>query len=154
MSQRNYDRHRDSNPAGDPAGAVTLSGQSATPDSIASQAPRDDPTAGVRPDSPVPEPDGPFEPDGFWYHGAEVRFGRAEKQEALVLALWDNPGRRPRPPRKAEDVLKEVYGDDRDKSDAAFRQLCTDTQKRFDAAQLPLRIKTRRGKIWLEARPV
>jgi hypothetical protein len=99
-------------------------------------------------------PDGPFDGDGFRYHGKEVRFGRAAKQQALVLALWNTRKSRPRRKRKIEDVLTEVYGHDQDTADATFRQLCSDTQRRLDAANIALKITSLQGMVYLESRPL
>jgi hypothetical protein len=99
-------------------------------------------------------PDGPFDPNGFRYGGFEMSFGRAGKQQALVLALWDRKKRRPQPPRPVEDVITAVYGEDNDTEDVTFRQLCSDVQRRLDTGHLPLRVRTGVGKVWLEPRPV
>jgi hypothetical protein len=101
----------------------------------------------------TPEPDGPFGPDGFRFGGASVRFGRAGKQRSLVLALWDQHAGCRRDFRAAEDVITEVYGEENDTSDSAFRQLCSDTQKRLDIAGVPLTIVNRQGKVGLADRP-
>jgi hypothetical protein len=98
-------------------------------------------------------PDGPFDADGFRYRGIEVRFGRAGKQRGLVLALWDQKKRRPRPARPIEDVITEVYGEDNDTSNRAFIQLCSDTQKKLDAAGVALKIQNLQGKVRLTERP-
>ena len=101
------------------------------------------------------ELDGPFEADGFRFRGAEVHFGRAAKQYRLVLALWDNENRCPRPALKAEDVITEVYGEENDTSDATFRQLCQDTRRRLEAARFPLTIdEIRQGKVSLKLLPL
>jgi hypothetical protein len=99
------------------------------------------------------EPDGPFEPDGFRFRGIEVRFGRAGKQLLLVLALWDAAQRCPRLPREIEHVMTEVYGEDHDTSDPAFRQLCSDTRRRLEAANLALAVNYVQGKVWLSPQP-
>jgi hypothetical protein len=103
--------------------------------------------------APAPPPDGPFEPDGFRYRGTEVPFGRAAKQRGLVLALWDRKKRRPRPARPIDDVITDVYGEGNDTSEAAFRQLCCEAQKKLDAANVPLRIQNLQGKVLLTERP-
>jgi hypothetical protein len=100
-----------------------------------------------------PLPDGPFDADGFWYQNRQVHFGRAAKQLALLVALWSKKKRRPRRPREILDVMCLIYGHDHDTSDAAFRQLCCDTQRRLDAANLALKITSNQGKVWLAPRP-
>jgi hypothetical protein len=99
-------------------------------------------------------PDGPFDPDGFRYRGTEVRFGRAGKQRGLVLALWDQKERRPRPARPIQDVITEVYGENNDTSGPAFRQLCSDAQKKLNADNVPLKIESLQGKVQLTPRPL
>jgi hypothetical protein len=105
--------------------------------------------------NPIPDvlPDGPFDPDGFRYHGGEVRFGRAGKQRGLVLALWDQQNFCPLPARLIQDVITEVYGEDNDTTDPAFRQLCSDTQRKLDAGNVPLTIQNLQGKVQLVERP-
>ncbi len=98
-------------------------------------------------------PNGPFGTDGFRYRKKEVRFGRAAKQRALLLALWDEENLRPRDPRPVQDVLDAVYGEDHDTDDAAFRQLCADTRSRFEKSAVPLTIETVQGRIQLIPRP-
>jgi hypothetical protein len=71
-----------------------------------------------------------------------------------VLALWDQQERRPRPARPIEEVITEVYGEDNDTSDPAFRQLCSDAQKKFDAGNVPLKFESLRGKVHLAPRPL
>jgi hypothetical protein len=46
-------------------------------------------------------------------------------------------------------VLTEVYGEEHDTSDAAFRQLCHDTRLRFEAANFPLTLTNLQGKVQL-----
>jgi hypothetical protein len=101
----------------------------------------------------LPRPDGPFDADGFRYRGTEVWFGRAGKQRALMLALWDQKKRRPQPARPIQDVITEVYGAENDTSDPAFRQLCSDAQKKLDAADVSLKIESLQGKVQLTPRP-
>ncbi len=101
-----------------------------------------------------PLSDGPFGTDGFRFGGAEVHFGRAAFQQRLVLALWDAENRRPRPARPVEEVLDEVHGEGHDTTDAAYRQLCTDTRTRFEAANFPLTIENLQGTVRLAPRPV
>lgn len=98
---------------------------------------------------PAPNPDGPFEADGFRFAGAEVRFGRAAKQYGLVLALWDKRKKRPQSPRPVEQVLETVYGHDNNTSDAALRQLISDTRQRFQSVAFPLEIKAKQGTLQL-----
>jgi hypothetical protein len=100
-----------------------------------------------------PEPDGPFGVDGFRLRGIEVRFSRAAKQQALVLALWDKAKRCPRPARPIEDVLDEVYGKEHSTEDSTFRQLCADTRRRFESANLPLVLENLQGQVSLKPRP-
>jgi hypothetical protein len=114
----------------------------------------------TEPDTPVelrpvdqPLPDGPFDGDGFRFQGREIRFRRAAKQQALVLALWDATKRRPRAKREIEKVMTAVYGANHDTEDSTFRQLCSDTQRRLDAANIALRITSVQGKVCLEPRP-
>ncbi|VTU01338.1 unnamed protein product [Gemmataceae bacterium] len=98
---------------------------------------------------PKYKPDGPFGADGFRFAGVEVRFGRAALQRRLVLALWDVVMNQPHPPRAAEDVMAEVWGDGHDTDDATFRQLCSDTRSRFQRANCPLDIKSVLGRVAL-----
>jgi hypothetical protein len=98
--------------------------------------------------------DGPFDADGFRYQGKEVRFGRAAKQQSLVLALWDIKTSRPRAKCETEEVSTVIYGDDQDVEDATFRQLCCDTQRRLDAANIGLKITSLQGMICLGPRPL
>jgi hypothetical protein len=100
------------------------------------------------------ELDGFFDGDGFRYKKSEVRFGRAAKQQALMSAIWDQQELRPCARRSIEDVLQDVYGRDHDTEDATFRQLCSDTQRKLDAANVALRITCQQGSIWLEPRPL
>jgi hypothetical protein len=99
-------------------------------------------------------PDGPFEADGFLFQNVEVRFGRAVKQRSLVLALWDVTNCRPRDARPIEDVLTEVYGEDHDTEDAAFRQLCADTRRRIESVAISLTIETSQGYVQFTPRPL
>ncbi|HVS40589.1 MAG TPA: hypothetical protein VMS17_33850 [Gemmataceae bacterium] len=109
---------------------------------------------GCEPPAPAALPDGAFGTDGFRYRMVEVRFGRAAKQRALVLALWDEKNHRPRDPRPVQDVLDAVYGEDHDTDDAAFRQLCTDTRTRFEKSAMPLTIQTLQGRVQLTPCPL
>jgi hypothetical protein len=111
-------------------------------------------TSGRHDRVPQDQADGPFDVDGFRYRNAEVRFGRAAKQKALVLALWDEEGRRPRRARPIENVLTEVYGDDHDTGDAAFRQLCSDTRGRFARFAVALTIEITQGHVQLTSLPL
>ncbi|QJW98519.1 hypothetical protein [Frigoriglobus tundricola] len=95
------------------------------------------------------EPDGPFEADGFSYGGVPVRFGRAVLRYRLVLALWDRELNQFTPPRPIEDVMVEVYGDEHDKDDATFRQLCSDTRGVFQRENCPLEIRSVQGLVHL-----
>lgn len=99
------------------------------------------------------EPDGPSGVDRFWYCGVGVQFGRASKQRDLVLALWDTENSKPTPPRPVEDVITEVYGDDNDTNDCAWRQLCSDTRRRLQAANCPLEIRHGQGQVQLTPIP-
>jgi hypothetical protein len=101
-----------------------------------------------------PRPDGPFDPDGFNYSGVPVRFGRAGKQRALVLSLWDGKRRCPRDARKIEDVITDVWGEGNDTSDGTFRQLCHEIRGRFESAGCPLGIEILQGKVRLAPRPL
>jgi hypothetical protein len=103
--------------------------------------------------SSVPQPDGPFGVDGFRFCNVSVSFRRAALQRKLVLALWDQANRTPREARKNEDVICEVYGEEHDTSDAAFRQLCADTRRRFEARALPLTIELLQGYVRLKPLP-
>ncbi len=94
--------------------------------------------------------DGFFDADGFRFAGVEVRFGRAYQQYKLVKALWEEPINSPASPRLVEQVLYDVYGDSHDTTDAAFRQLCSDTRKRFETANCPLLISSVQGKVFLK----
>ena len=95
------------------------------------------------------QPDGPFNTDRFCFRGVEVHFGRAACQRGLVLALWDTEKHRPRPARRLEDVLDDVYGKEHRTSDSAFCQLCTDTRRRFEAENCPLKIENLQGTVQL-----
>src|SRR5262249_31943536 len=99
-------------------------------------------------------PDGPFGIDGFRYKNVEVRFGRAAKQRSLVLALWDDANSRPRDARPIEEVLTDVYGQDHETEDAAFRQLRAEARRRFESSALPLPIETTQGKVQLTPLPL
>ena len=92
-------------------------------------------------------PDGPFDADGFRFDGVEVRFGRAALQYRLIQSLWNEACSAPASPRAIEEVLLELYGDDNETEDSTFRQLCTDTRKKFEANQFPLTIVTVQGKV-------
>ena len=97
-----------------------------------------------------PQPDGPFDADGFRFAGVEVRFGRAAKQYRLVLALWDVAKRRPADPRPIQDVIDEVWGEGNDTDDARFRSLCSEVRlTRFQPANCPLDIRPMQGKVQL-----
>jgi hypothetical protein len=98
-------------------------------------------------------PDGPFEIDGFRFRGIEVRFGRAALQQRLALALWDAENQRPSLPRPVEDVMSEVYGQDHATEDNTFRQLCSDTRRRFEAANLSLTLENLQGMLGLVPQP-
>jgi hypothetical protein len=100
-----------------------------------------------------PESDGPCEPNGFRYRGAFVLFGRAALQYRLVLSLWDSMKSTPTSPRPAENVLSEVYGTNHRTSEGTFRQLCSDTRSKFEAANCPITIRNEQGKVWLVDRP-
>ncbi len=98
-------------------------------------------------------PDGPFDVDGFRFAGLEVRFGKAGKQYRLVMALWDAETKRPAPPRPVEDVIADVWGNENDTEDSAFRQLCADTRARFQKANCPLDIRQLNAKVQLLSPP-
>lgn len=102
--------------------------------------------------SEADQTDGPFGADGFRFRRAEVRFGRAALQRKLVLALWDLPSCRPRVARPVEDVISEVYGQDHDTSDAAFRQLCADTNRRLSSSSCSISITSLQGQVCLVPR--
>lgn len=95
------------------------------------------------------KPDGPFDTDGFRFAGVEVKFRTAAKRHRLVLALWDAKSKRPVKPRPIEDVISDVYGEDNDVTDAAFRQLCRDTRLDFERVDFPLSIRQMNGKVHL-----
>lgn len=94
-------------------------------------------------------PDGPFNGDGFRFRNKEVRFGRAAKQLALVLALWSKKTRRPHKQQSILAVMEKVYGHDHDSGDSKFRQLCSDTQAKLDRVNTNLRIRCVQGYISL-----
>ncbi|HEX4607905.1 MAG TPA: hypothetical protein VH092_06855 [Urbifossiella sp.] len=98
---------------------------------------------------PQSEPDGPFSANEFRFAGAEVRFGRADKQFRLVTALWDARTNRPAAPRPVDDVIGEVWGEENDTEDSTFRQLCSDTRRRLEAANCPLDIRQGNGVVFL-----
>lgn len=98
---------------------------------------------------PDAKPDGPFDADGFRFAGVDVRFGKAGKQYRLVMALWDAKKKSPAAPRPIEDVIAEVWGDDNETEDSAFRQLCADTRTRFQKVNCPLDIRQVNGKVQL-----
>jgi hypothetical protein len=98
---------------------------------------------------PDAKPDGPFDSDGFRFAGVDVRFGKAGKQYRLVTALWDAKTKRPAEPQPIENVIAEVWGDDNETEDSAFRQLCADTRARFQKANCPLDIRQVNGKVQL-----
>jgi len=98
---------------------------------------------------PAAKPDGPFDADGFRFAGVEVKFGKASKQYRLVMALWDEKKKSPAAPRPVEEVIAEVWGDDNETEDAAFRQLCADTRARFQKANCPLGIRQVNGNVQL-----
>jgi hypothetical protein len=98
-----------------------------------------------------PPPDGPCDPNGFRFRGAELAWGKATLRKKLTLALWDRESRRPRPPRPTQEVIEEVYGDDEDTSEPTFRALISDTRGMYQKAQLALDIKNEQGKVWLVA---
>jgi hypothetical protein len=100
-------------------------------------------------ESKPPEPDGPFDSDGFSFSGVEVRFGRATRQYRLVLALWDGKINQPALPRLVNEVITELWGEGNETKDSTFRQLCTDTRRRFQTAHCPLNIQLRNGKVQL-----
>jgi hypothetical protein len=95
------------------------------------------------------EPDGFFGTDGFRFRGVEVRFGRAALRLRLVGALWDAEKRSPRPARPVEEVMAEVYGENHEASDGAFRQLCADVRGQLRAAKVSLTIDHRLGRVRL-----
>ena len=94
-------------------------------------------------------PNGPFDADGFRFDGVEVRFGRAVYRYRLVLSLWNEACSAPASPRLVEKVLNEVYGEDSETTDAAFRQLCSDTKGTLEKNHFPLTILTVQGKVQL-----
>lgn len=97
------------------------------------------------------KPDGFDDLGRFWYDGKEVRFGRAARRRHLVSALWDNEGRQPKAPQEIEKVICTVWGINHQTSDAAFRQLCSDTNKSvFEVLALPLRICNEIGFVRLQ----
>ncbi len=95
------------------------------------------------------KPDGPFDADGFRFRGAEVRFPRAVKRYRLVMSLWDAKKKQLAEPRPIEDVISEVWGEENETSDSAFRQLCADTRRDFEAENCPLGIQQTNGKVQL-----
>lgn len=97
--------------------------------------------------TPLKKPDGPFDADGFRFDGVEVRFGRAILRYRLILALWNQACSTPASPRPIEEVLIEVYGENNEIEDAAFRQLCSDTRGKLEANHFPLTILTVQGKV-------
>jgi hypothetical protein len=100
-----------------------------------------------------PPPDGPCDPNGFRFRGAQLSWGKATLRKKLTLALWDREGRRPRPPRPTQEVIEEVYGADEDTTESTFRALISDTRGMYQKAGLPLDIKNEQGQIWLVVRP-
>jgi hypothetical protein len=95
------------------------------------------------------KPNGPFAPNGFQYAGIKVRFGRASKQYGLVRALWDDQKNAPYEPRPVGDVIDTVWGEENDTEDSTFRQLCSDTRRRLQAANCPLDITQVNGTVQL-----
>lgn len=104
-------------------------------------------------ENPKPDykPDGPYAPDGFRFAGVEVKFGRAGKQYRLVMALWDAKKKRPAPPRPLQDVIAEVWGEDNDTEDPAFRKLCSDVRARLQQANCPLDVVYVNGMVQVKA---
>jgi hypothetical protein len=105
--------------------------------------------------TPQPQrPDGFDESDRFWVGGKEVRFGRAGLRRQLVLALWDKKRGEPKAQQKVHDVIGAVYSEPLHTSDAAYRQLCSDTNRSvFEAGGLPFRIRNEDGCVRLERFP-
>jgi len=101
-----------------------------------------------------PSGDGPFGTDGFRFQEVEVRFGRAARQRSLVLALWDAAHQRPRDARPIEDVLTDVYGEDHDTADSAFRQLCAELRRRLETSAVPLTIEAFQGTVVMKTCPL
>jgi hypothetical protein len=100
---------------------------------------------------PATKPDGPFDADGFRFAGVDVRFGKASKQYRLVMALWDAKKKRPAEPRPVQDVITQVWGNDNDTEDAAFRKLCSDVRDRFQRTNCPLEVVYTNGMVQLKA---
>jgi len=98
---------------------------------------------------PSADTDGPFDADGFRFAGVTVRFGRAPKRYALILALWDRERRTPTDPRAVQDVIDAVYGNENDTNDTTFRQLCSDTRTNLQKTNCPLDIRLLNGTIQL-----
>ncbi len=97
----------------------------------------------------TPQADGPFATDGLCFSGVKVRFGKASLRYKLVMALWDARSKTPAPARQIEEVMSEIYGEEHEKTDAAFRQLCSDTRTHFQKVNCPLTIVTLNGKVHL-----
>jgi hypothetical protein len=97
--------------------------------------------------------DGPFEPNGFRFRGAELTWGKSRLRKKLTLALWDESARKPRSPRSTQEVIEAVYGDDEETDESTFRGLISDTRGAYQRAQLALNIRNESGKIWLESSP-
>jgi hypothetical protein len=112
------------------------------------------PTPGANGGNELKLVDGPFGTDGFRFRGVEVHFGRAALQRGLVLALWDDDIKRPREARPIEAVQDEVWGEESDTSEAAFRSLCSEIRRRFESVECPLDIENLQGKVCLIIRPL
>jgi hypothetical protein len=132
---------------------AALAARFATPSEPASGDPGPPPVGAAGGEGGKPKPDdkpnGPFDADGFRFAGVEVRFGRAVKQYRLVMALWDVKKKRPAEPRPIEEVITEVWGDEDETEDSTFRQMCSDTRRRFQAANCLLDIQQTNGKVQL-----
>ncbi len=85
-------------------------------------------------------PDGPFEPDGFRFGTAVVRFGGAAKEYRVLKALWDKDKQRPFETRTVEDVMCEVYGEDHDTDEKTFRKMVSTVRGRLATEHFPLAI--------------
>jgi hypothetical protein len=99
------------------------------------------------------DPDGPCGANRFRFAGEVVDFGKAALQQQLMLALWDEKNGRFYVARPVNAVMDAVYGHDHETDEAAFRQLCADTNRRIERYHVPLRIRNEGGQVLIGILP-
>lgn len=95
---------------------------------------------------------GPGERGRFWWDGKSVDLSGAPLRYRLCAALWDADTSRPRGERTQDEVLVELYPDD-DAPEGKLKDVVKNLKRDFERAGIPLTVRLRGGRVWLEERP-